>query len=183
MAADEAILETAARGQSNPALRLYAWSPPCLSLGYAQPISDVDLDQLSSLGWDLVRRPTGGRAILHTDELTYSVIAPLSEPRVSGSVLDSYQTLSQALLRALWQLGVPAQSLEKKDGNFRLWKSEPRMLRSALKLRNYCKWIEAGRKRSGSPETRLSPAWLASAIRRFDPHNSGAALPERSGAF
>jgi lipoyl(octanoyl) transferase len=117
MAADEAILEITARGQSNPALRLYAWSPPCLSLGYAQPVSDVDLDQLSSLGWDLVRRPTGGRAILHTDELTYSVIAPLSEPRVSGSVLASYQTLSQALLHALRQLGVPAQSLEKIDGN------------------------------------------------------------------
>ncbi|HEX9617401.1 MAG TPA: hypothetical protein VGA03_08280, partial [Anaerolineales bacterium] len=96
MAVDEAILEAVGRGQADPTLRLYAWSPPCLSLGYAQPSSDVDLPQLHALGWDLVRRPTGGRAILHTDELTYAVIAPLSEPRLAGSVLESYQSLSQA---------------------------------------------------------------------------------------
>jgi lipoyl(octanoyl) transferase len=58
----------------------------------------------------MVRRPTGGRAILHTDELTYSVIAPLDEPRVAGGVLESYRRLSQALLVALQRLGLPAQA-------------------------------------------------------------------------
>ncbi|MBI4771714.1 MAG: lipoate--protein ligase family protein [Chloroflexi bacterium] len=54
-----------------------------------------------------MRRPTGGRAILHTDELTYSVIAPMDEPRVAGGVLESYRRLSAALLRGLEALNVP----------------------------------------------------------------------------
>src|SRR5512133_1650859 len=84
MAVDEAILEFAARGEVLPTLRLYAWEPACLSLGYAQPASDVDLEALRSHGWEMVRRPTGGRAILHTDELTYSVSGPQNEPRLTG---------------------------------------------------------------------------------------------------
>jgi lipoate-protein ligase A len=110
MAVDEAILEAVGAQASQPVLRLYAWEPPCLSLGYAQPIADVDLDRLAAYGWELVRRPTGGRAILHTDELTYSVIGPLDEPRLAGSVLESYQRLAKALLHALTLLDAPAQA-------------------------------------------------------------------------
>lgn len=110
MAVDEAILEAIGKELVPPTLRLYSWQPPCLSLGYAQPISDVNLPALLSNGWDLVRRPTGGRAILHTDELTYAVIGPLHEPRLQGSVLESYQRLSQALLKALTLLQIPAQA-------------------------------------------------------------------------
>lgn len=113
MAVDEAILEGSYRTETLPTLRLYAWSPPCLSLGYAQPIGDVDLTALAQMGWDLVRRPTGGRAILHTDELTYSVIGSSNEPRLAGSVLESYQVLSEALLAALHNLHVPAEAQEK----------------------------------------------------------------------
>jgi len=112
MAVDEAILETMGQISSQPTLRLFAWMPPCLSLGYAQPVSDVDRAALDHFGWDLVRRPTGGRAILHTDELTYSVIAPLQEPRVKGSVLESYSRLAQALLLALQSLDLPALAVE-----------------------------------------------------------------------
>jgi lipoate-protein ligase A len=108
MAVDEAILEGVAQGSSLPTLRLYAWEPPCLSLGYAQPITDVDLQALKSYGWDLVRRPTGGRAILHTDELTYAIIGRQDEPQLAGSVVESYQRLSQALLLALQSLGILA---------------------------------------------------------------------------
>jgi len=110
MAVDEAILEAAGRGDSPPTLRLYAWAPPCLSLGYAQPYGDVDLEQLEGHGWQVVRRPTGGRAILHTDELTYAVIGPNDEPRLVGGVLESYQRLSQALLVALQSLNLPVQA-------------------------------------------------------------------------
>jgi len=110
MAVDEAILEAVGQGRVPPTLRLFAWEPPCLSLGYAQPIADVDNAALASRGWGLVRRPTGGRAILHTDELTYSVIAPLTEPRVAGSILESYRRLSHALLSALNILELPARA-------------------------------------------------------------------------
>ena len=109
MAVDEAMLEHIGRGESLPTLRLYAWDPPCLSLGYAQPFSDVDTARLHEHGWEVVRRPTGGRAILHTDELTYSVTAPMDEPRVAGSVLESYNRLARALLAAVRLLGVPVE--------------------------------------------------------------------------
>src|SRR5512143_2552502 len=73
MAIDEAIAEGVAAGRSPSTLRFYAWQPGCLSLGYAQPAADVLYDRLSASGWDIVRRLTGGRAILHIDELTYSI--------------------------------------------------------------------------------------------------------------
>jgi lipoate-protein ligase A len=113
MAVDEAILYSAGRGESLPTLRLYAWEPACLSLGYAQPAADADLAALARQGWELVRRPTGGRAILHVEELTYSVTGPQNEPRLAGSVLESYRTLSAALLQALIRLGVNAQASPK----------------------------------------------------------------------
>jgi lipoate-protein ligase A len=113
MAVDEAILEAVGRGDVLPTLRLFAWNPPCLSLGYAQSIADVDRERLTKHGWHLVRRPTGGKAILHTDELTYTVVAPHSEPRLAGGILESYQRLSLALLEALKTIGISAQSLEK----------------------------------------------------------------------
>lgn len=112
MAVDEALLESIGRSKSSPVLRLYAWAPPCLSLGFAQPICDADQEQLAERGWDLVRRPTGGRAILHTDELTYAVIGTLDDPRLSGGVLESYRRLSLALLAALHIIGVSAQADE-----------------------------------------------------------------------
>jgi lipoate-protein ligase A len=110
MALDEALFEASLTGASLPTLRLYAWEPACLSLGYAQPFSDIDLPALQQHGWKLVRRPTGGRAILHTDELTYSVCGLQDEPRLAGSVLESYQVLAQALLNALQRLHIPAQA-------------------------------------------------------------------------
>jgi lipoyl(octanoyl) transferase len=116
MAVDEAILEAVGRGDSPSTLRLYAWEPACLSLGYAQPLADVDFHSLEAHGWELVRRPTGGRAILHTDELTYSVIAPLDEPRVAGSVLESYSHLASALMEALRQLNLPVEIHEQEVG-------------------------------------------------------------------
>lgn len=112
MSVDQALLETAGSGQSLPTLRLYAWNPPCLSLGYAQSYRDVDLERLRAKGWEVVRRATGGRAILHTDELTYSVTAPPDEPRVLGSVLESYHRLARALMLAVHSLGLPVEMEE-----------------------------------------------------------------------
>lgn len=109
MALDESILEHIGRGESTPTLRLYAWEPACLSLGHAQPYSDVDMNRLQARGWEVVRRITGGRAILHTDELTYSVIAPNDVPIIAGTVLESYNRLAQALLLAVKKLELPVE--------------------------------------------------------------------------
>ncbi|MDX1436196.1 MAG: lipoate--protein ligase family protein [Anaerolineales bacterium] len=109
MAVDEMLLERARAGSTMPVLRLYAWDPACLSLGYGQAIEEVDRDRLKEKGWDLVRRATGGKAILHTDEMTYSVIGPRQDPRLAGSILASYLVLSGALASALKSLGLDVQ--------------------------------------------------------------------------
>ncbi|MBE0671622.1 MAG: lipoate--protein ligase family protein [Anaerolineales bacterium] len=117
MAVDEAILEHIYRGESQSTLRLYSWNPPCLSLGHAQSFKDVDVERLKSHGWEVVRRVTGGRAILHTDELTYSVTGSAEEPVLSGGVLESYNRLAQALLYAVQSLSVPVEMKEHEDGH------------------------------------------------------------------
>lgn len=109
MALDESMLEAIRSGDAPATLRLYGWEPPALSLGYAQSIDDVNLPALERHGWDLVRRPTGGKAILHTDELTYAVIAPADHPLVRGGVLESYHRISQGLIRGLELLGVKVE--------------------------------------------------------------------------
>ena len=120
MAVDESILEHVARDDAIPTLRLYSWEPPCLSLGRSQPFSDVNKNALKTNGWDVVRRMTGGRAILHTDELTYSIIAPNDNLHVNGSILDSYRHLAQGLLAALKSLGADvAMNKEKAEQSTR----------------------------------------------------------------
>ncbi|MCA9939148.1 MAG: lipoate--protein ligase family protein [Anaerolineales bacterium] len=106
MAVDEAIVEAVSAGISPPTLRFYGWEPACLSLGYGQEWEIADVENCATLGWDIVRRPTGGRAILHVDELTYSVAAPENEPRVVGGILESYKRLSEALLVGLHLMGL-----------------------------------------------------------------------------
>ena len=106
MAIDEAMLEAVSEGKMPSTLRLYAWEPACLSLGYAQASREVDAERLTAHGWSIVRRPTGGRAILHIDELTYAIAAPTSDLRVEGGVLASYRRLSAGLLAGLRQLGL-----------------------------------------------------------------------------
>ncbi len=116
MAVDEAMVEHIGRGDSRPTLRLFAWEPPCLSLGHAQPYGDIDLQRLAQRGWTMVRRPTGGRAILHTDELTYSVTTAPEEPLMAGTVLESYGRVAAALLEAVRQLGIHAEIKDTGPG-------------------------------------------------------------------
>lgn len=112
MALDEAIMEAVGQGMVPPTLRFYGWQPPCLSLGRFQPVDTVNLEACRARGYDLVRRPTGGRAILHDTpdkELTYSLAIPQNAPCVAGDVLTSYRAISTALVRGLERLGVAAQ--------------------------------------------------------------------------
>jgi lipoate-protein ligase A len=106
MALDEAILSEVDRGASPPTVRIYGWSPPCISLGHSQrPERELDLERVGGLGYDVVIRPTGGRAVLHIDELTYSVIAPHDAAPWCATQASSYKTLSQAVAQALEQEG------------------------------------------------------------------------------
>ncbi len=108
MALDEAVMLAVGSGDSPPTLRLYQWDPAFLSLGKRQPLNGVDLEHCWRDGVDVVRRATGGWAILHTDELTYSVSALPTDPRAEGAILDAYRKLSAGLVAGLHHLGVPA---------------------------------------------------------------------------
>lgn len=115
MALDEALLHSVARGDSLPVLRFYRWSPATVTLGYAQSVhTDLDLDVCRRAGLDVVRRSTGGRAVLHDHEVTYSVIAPLNTLIFGNSVLDCYRVISEILQKTLRQLGLPAQLVPGK---------------------------------------------------------------------
>jgi lipoate-protein ligase A len=109
MALDHALARAAGSGVAPPTLRLYRWNPECLSLGYFQPWAEADTAACAAAGVDLVRRPTGGRAILHADELTYSLAAPADYPGLAGRILDSYRAISAVLLAGLARLGVAAE--------------------------------------------------------------------------
>ena len=108
MAVDEVLLDGVATGAAPPTLRFYQWRPACLSLGYFQPFDAVNLDGCRELGVEIVRRSTGGRAILHDRELTYSVALRPSVLGDDGGVLPSYYRLSLALQEGLRRLGVAA---------------------------------------------------------------------------
>ncbi len=104
MALDEALLlEVSAQ----PVLRFYSWQPHCLSLGYGQRCRVVDMERLLRHGATLVRRPSGGGAILHAEELTWSLILPAGHPLSAGSLSVGYQRISQVLYKALQLLGIP----------------------------------------------------------------------------
>ena len=108
MERDLEIMEEVATGESAPCLRLYRWSPPAVSLGYFQDANEViDLAACREAGIDVVRRPTGGRVVLHHDELTYSIIVPEIHPFIDqGGVLDAYRSISRGIVTAFNLLGI-----------------------------------------------------------------------------
>lgn len=112
MARDDALLHAAALDGA-AFLRLYRWSPPCLSFGRNEPaLARYDRAEIERRGWDVVRRPTGGRAVWHEDEVTYAVAAPIA---AFGSLQQSYCAIHERLATALRSLGVAAQ-LAPKNG-------------------------------------------------------------------
>lgn len=109
MARDVAMLEAAADGTGLPSLRLYGWNPPCLSLGRHQGVEAADLEFCRAEGIDVVRRPTGGRALLHHLELTYALAAPLGAGPLPRGLQEAYRAICGALVAALRSLGVAAE--------------------------------------------------------------------------
>jgi len=112
MAVDEALLEGYASRPEHrpPTLRLYGWSPPTLSLGRGQPPPDAaGLSYLRREGIGLVRRPSGGGAVLHDAERTYALVGAVGTGPFPAGVVDTYERVARALERALRALGVDAR--------------------------------------------------------------------------
>jgi lipoate-protein ligase A len=112
MAVDEAILTAVSEGKAPPTVRFYGWNPPTLSIGYFQKAAEVDMSSLEREGIGFVRRPTGGRAVLHDKELTYSMIVPEQYPGIPRNVTEAYRVLSEGLVFGFRGLGLDAKMVQ-----------------------------------------------------------------------
>ncbi len=113
MAIDETIMIGLQKGISPQTIRVYDWQLPTISLGYHQKLEEaIDLRKAKHMGFAVIRRPTGGRAVLHYDELTYAVIGKI-DGVLSGFTLQAYQSISKALIRGLSYAGIEV-SLENR---------------------------------------------------------------------
>ena len=107
MAVDAAVLRSVEAGESPPTLRLYGWAPWCVSLGHFQkPDREIDVASLRERGWDFVLRPTGGRAVLHAGEITYSILARRDEAPWCATLVASYDHIGAAWAAALDGFGL-----------------------------------------------------------------------------
>ncbi len=188
MALDEVLLRKMLIPDAIPILRVYTWSRPSVSVGYFQNVmDDFNLTLCKERGWPLVRRLTGGRAVFHDHELTYSILLPRSYPPLPSGLLGSYRYLSQGLLLGLRELGVEPELVALKDT-----KRERRG--SALKSPDCFdspSWYEitiGGKKIVGSAQRRtpygiLQQGSILISIRRFrEFHELFRSHPDKMGA-
>lgn len=107
MAVDRALLRSCESGRSSPVVRLYGWREPTLTVGYSQSLErDLDLARCRELGIPVVRRPTGGRALLHDREVTYAVAAPVNHPDFHPGLREAFAGVAKLLGFGLEELGV-----------------------------------------------------------------------------
>ena len=104
------LAQSVTAGTSDPTVRVFGWQPPAVSFGYAQRVSrDIDTESCREAGIDIVRRPTGGRAVLHWNELTYSVVCNDNDPVVGATIQDAYRVISKCLVAGIRSLGIDAR--------------------------------------------------------------------------
>jgi lipoate-protein ligase A len=147
---DERLAQSLVASDRPSVVRFYGWNPPAISLGWHQDIGEIDLKKCAEAGIDVVRRPTGGRAILHSDEVTYSVVTVASRK----SILSVYQEVSEALVSGLRVLGADV-ALEKSQPHF------PTLYRSSSAVACFASAARyeihiAGRKLVGSAQRRYA---------------------------
>ncbi|WP_431522023.1 lipoate--protein ligase family protein [Guptibacillus hwajinpoensis] len=154
MALDEALLKWHSEGLIPPVIRFYGWNPPTLSIGYFQQVErDINLEAVVEHNLGFVRRPTGGRAVLHDKEVTYSVIVTEDYPNMPTTVREAYRVISEGLLIGFQRLGLDAYfavpETEKE-------KAELRAPRSGVCFDSpsYYELVVEGRKVAGSAQTR-----------------------------
>ncbi|HTZ38731.1 MAG TPA: biotin/lipoate A/B protein ligase family protein [Syntrophales bacterium] len=156
MAIDEAVFRLNRLEGMPPTLRFFGWIPPAVSLGYFQrAYQEIDIDFCRREGIDIVRRPTGGKAVLHDQELTYSLVASVDHPLFAGSILETYRAISLCILEALKRLGLAPEMV-----------SEGRSASGTL-MEAYCfaapskyELLVGGRKICGSAQVRAGGIFL-----------------------
>jgi lipoate-protein ligase A len=114
MALDHALLEEAVNEDFMPTLRFYRWSPPAISIGRFQSIEEIDIKRCEEEGIQVVRRPTGGKSILHLDDFTYSLVLPPSFS-LPGDVVEAYALICGGIVNALSGIGLKAMVQHKRN--------------------------------------------------------------------
>jgi lipoate-protein ligase A len=179
MAVDEELLARAQAGEKVPVLRFYTWDPAAVSIGRFQKIEEaVNADTCKRRGFDIVRRITGGRAVLHYRELTYSIIARTDDPLFPANVLGTYKFIAAGLLQGLKNLGITAEMVSRSNRHAAL------VIKNAKDPACFSSpsWYEIlvhGRKIIGSAQRRLSGAFLqhGSILIGFDPVLEAEVIP------
>ncbi len=154
MALDEAISEAVRQKLSPPTLRLYQWETPSLSIGHFQKISDIDIDYCNNNKYPVVRRLTGGRAILHDSELTYSFSSLTGSSLFDDSLINNYTVLSNALVSGLKLNGIDAIN------SFRKKKSAASKNPACFKAVSYGEITVKNKKIIGSAQKRFKNSFL-----------------------
>jgi lipoate-protein ligase A len=157
MAVDQALLENPSQVQT-PSFRVYRWAPPCISLGTNQDAKAVDLESCKKSGIDVVRRPTGGRAVLHDREVTYAAVFPEGTKAFLHSLSEIYDLVNRGLLRGLRLLGIPAE-LEKRSLDIRNHYQSP-LSASCFSASAKHEILIHGKKLVGSAQRRLASGVL-----------------------
>jgi lipoate-protein ligase A len=160
MAFDEDLLARAQAGEKTPVLRFYHWDPPAISLGRFQKIEEsVNADACKRLGFDIVRRITGGRAVLHNRELTYSIVARTDAPLFPPDVHGSYTVIAAGLLAGLRNLGIPAEIVSRSGQHAALVDKDDKNP-ACFSSPSWHEIVVHGKKIVGSAQRRLSNAFL-----------------------
>ena len=154
MALDEALLDMHSQGEIPPVIRFYEWNPATLSIGYFQSAEkDIDFHALKTQQLGFVRRPTGGRAVLHESELTYSIIVTEEYPNMPATVTEAYRVLSDGLLVGFQNLGLDAYfsipDTEEKQADLKKPKSAV-----CFDAPSWYELVVEGKKVAGSAQTR-----------------------------
>ncbi|MCU6794840.1 lipoate--protein ligase family protein [Paenibacillus sp. WQ 127069] len=154
MAVDEAILTAHSEGKVPPTVRFYGWDPATLSIGYFQRAAEeINFEQLKQEGLGFVRRPTGGRAVLHDQELTYSIIVAENYPGIPRSVTEAYRVLSEGLVLGFRKLGLDAEMVQLASEDDKR-KYESMGSAACFDSPSWYELVVEGRKIAGSAQTR-----------------------------
>ncbi|MGN7468785.1 lipoate--protein ligase family protein [Brevibacillus sp. SAFN-007a] len=154
MAVDEAILQLHSEGKVPPTVRFYTWDPATLSIGYFQKaIKEINLEEVKRRGLGFVRRATGGRAVLHDQELTYSVIVSEEHPRMPSGVTEAYKIISLGLLHGFQNLGLAAEMVSLASEEEKEKYSSPGSS-ACFDSPSWYELVVEGKKVAGSAQTR-----------------------------
>jgi len=116
MAMDRAVLVSISKGKAPPTVRFFTWKPPAISIGYFQSLKEeVDLAACKDLGVDYVRRITGGGAVFHDKELTYSIVIPESHYKIPKNIMKSYGIICRAIIKGLKQIEIDSRYVPIND--------------------------------------------------------------------